>query len=84
MSFSFTDEQEEFRGVLRRFLEDKSPTIEVRRLMETPEGCDRAVWRQMSEELGLPALHIPETYGGAGFGFVELGIVLARRKTHGL
>ncbi|MCH9673183.1 MAG: acyl-CoA/acyl-ACP dehydrogenase [Gammaproteobacteria bacterium] len=76
MSFSFTDEQEEFRGVLRRFLEDKSPTTEVRRLMETPEGCDRAVWSQMSQEMGLSAIHIPESYGGSGYGFVELGIVL--------
>ena len=40
MKFSFTDEQEEYRSVLRRFLEDKSPTTEVRRLMETDEGCD--------------------------------------------
>ena len=38
MKFSFTDEQEEYRSVLRRFLEDKSPTTEVRRLMETDEG----------------------------------------------
>ena len=76
MRFSFTDEQEEFRGFLRRFLEDKSPTTEVRRVMETDEGCDRAVWRQLSQDLGLPAVHIPEEYGGQGFGFVELGIVL--------
>jgi alkylation response protein AidB-like acyl-CoA dehydrogenase len=76
MRFSFTDEQEEFRGFLRRFLEDKSPTTEVRRVMETDEGCDRAVWQQLSQDLGLPAVHIPEEYGGQGFGFVELGIVL--------
>ena len=41
MKFSFTDEQEEYRSVLRRFLEDKSPTTEVRRLMETDEGATR-------------------------------------------
>ena len=40
MRFSFTEEQEEFRVFLRRFLEDKSPTTEVRRLMETDEGYD--------------------------------------------
>jgi alkylation response protein AidB-like acyl-CoA dehydrogenase len=48
----------------------------VRRLMETPDGCDRAVWKQLSEELELPAVQIPEEYGGQGFTFVELGIVL--------
>ena len=33
MQFSFTSEQEEFRSVLRRFLEEKSPPIVVRRLI---------------------------------------------------
>jgi alkylation response protein AidB-like acyl-CoA dehydrogenase len=76
MAFSFTDEQDEFRRVVRRFLAEKSPPGEVRRLMETSRGYDEAVWRQLSQELGLPGIHIPEEYGGQGFGFVELGIVL--------
>jgi alkylation response protein AidB-like acyl-CoA dehydrogenase len=76
MSFSFTDEQQLFREATRRFLQDKSPTTEVRRLMETSEGFDPAVWEQLSRELALPGIHIPEQYGGAGFGPVELGIVM--------
>ena len=76
MKFSFTDEQQEFRSVLRRFLEDKSPTTEVRRLMETDEGYDPDVWRQLSQELGLTAIHIPESYGGQGFGIGELAIAV--------
>ncbi len=76
MKFSFTDEQQEFRSVLRRFLEDKSPTSEVRRLMDTNDGCDPEVWRQLSQELGLTAIHIPESYGGQGFGISELAIAV--------
>jgi alkylation response protein AidB-like acyl-CoA dehydrogenase len=76
MKFSFSDEQEEFRVFLRRFMEDKSPTTEVRRLMETDEGYDEAVWKQLSTDLGLPAVHVPEEYGGQGFGIGELAIVL--------
>ncbi len=76
MKYSFTDEQEEYRSVLRRFLEDKSPTTEVRRLMETDEGCDPEVWRQLSQELGLTAIHIPESYGGQGFGIGDLAIAV--------
>jgi len=72
---AFTDEQEQFRSTVRRFLDDKSPTTEVRRLMATEEGYDPAVWRMLSNDLGLPGIHIPEQYGGAGFGMVELGIV---------
>ena len=76
MRFSFSDEQEEFRRVVRRFLEDRSPPGEVRRLMETPEGFDREVWAQLSSQLGLPGVQVPEEYGGQGFGFAELGIAL--------
>jgi alkylation response protein AidB-like acyl-CoA dehydrogenase len=76
IQFAFTDEQEQFRSTLRRFLDDKSPTTEVRRLMATPEGYNPEVWRQLSEELALPGIHIPEQYGGAGFGMVELCIVM--------
>ena len=76
MNFGFSEEQEELRRLVRRFLEEKSPETEVRRLMATTEGYDPAVWRQMAEQLGLQAMTIPEAYGGAGFGYVELLVVL--------
>ncbi len=74
--FAFTEEQDAFRRVLRRFMADKSPPSEVRRLMADEAGWDPEVWRQMSEELGLASVHIPEQYGGQGFGYAELAITL--------
>jgi alkylation response protein AidB-like acyl-CoA dehydrogenase len=44
--------------------------------METEAGYDAAVWSQMAEQMGLQGLHIPEEYGGSGYSYVELGIVL--------
>ncbi|MBN8898447.1 MAG: acyl-CoA/acyl-ACP dehydrogenase, partial [Rhodospirillales bacterium] len=76
MQFSFTNEQEEFRSVLRRFFEDRSPPTTIRRLMETEAGYERDTWRALNQELGIGAVHVPEAYGGQGFSFVELGIVL--------
>ncbi|MGO9559679.1 MAG: acyl-CoA dehydrogenase family protein [Acidimicrobiales bacterium] len=76
MNFGFSEEQEELRTAVRRYFEDKSPSTEVRRLMETTEGYDPAVWSQMANQLGLQALTIPEEFGGAGFGYVELVVVL--------
>ncbi len=76
MNFAFTEEQEELRNIVRSFMEDKSPESEVRRLMETTEGYDPAVWGQMAEQLGLQSLIIPEEYGGQGYGYVELIVVL--------
>jgi alkylation response protein AidB-like acyl-CoA dehydrogenase len=76
MNFAFSEEQDELRRSVRRFLEDRSPMTEVRRLMETVEGFDRAVWAQLVDQLGLASLAIPESYGGAGYTFVELAVVL--------
>jgi alkylation response protein AidB-like acyl-CoA dehydrogenase len=76
MDFAFSDEQEELRRTVRGFLADKSPESEVRRLMETVEGYDPKLWQQMGQQLGLQGLAIPEEYGGAGFTFLELGIVV--------
>jgi alkylation response protein AidB-like acyl-CoA dehydrogenase len=76
VNFAFSEEQEELRKAVRRFLEDKSPESEVRRLMDTTEGYDPAVWRQMGEQLGLQGLIIPEEFGGSGYTYVELVVVL--------
>jgi alkylation response protein AidB-like acyl-CoA dehydrogenase len=76
MQYTFTTEQREFRDVLRRFFGRTSPPSVVRRLMETAAGWDAALWRDLNTQLGLCGVHVPEAYGGMGFSFVELGIVL--------
>jgi alkylation response protein AidB-like acyl-CoA dehydrogenase len=74
VNVAFSREQDEFRHSLRRFLADKSPAAEVRRLMEDGQGYDPQVWKQMADQLGLQGLAIPEEFGGAGSTPVELGI----------
>jgi alkylation response protein AidB-like acyl-CoA dehydrogenase len=76
VNFVVSPEQEELRRSVRRFLESTSPSAEVRRLMGTDHGYDEAVWSRMAGQLGLQSLHLPEAYGGQGFSFVELVIVL--------
>jgi alkylation response protein AidB-like acyl-CoA dehydrogenase len=76
MNFAFSDEQEELRKVVRQFLENKSPETAVRELMDTESGYDPEVWGQMAEQLGLQGLAIPEEYGGSGYGYIELIVVL--------
>ena len=76
MNFAFDEEQEELRRTVRRFLEEHAGEPEIRRLMATGDGDDPKLWALMSGQLGLPAIAIPEEYGGAGFSFVELGIVI--------
>ena len=76
MNFAFTDEQEQLRDFVRSFLEEKSPESAVREQMDTEQGFDPDVWAQMSEQMGLPALTIPEDYGGQGFTRIEQVVVL--------
>jgi len=76
MNFAFTEEQEELRSTIRAFMEAKSSEEAVREQMETDQGYDSEVWTQMAEQMGLQGLAIPEEYGGSGFSFIELGIVL--------
>jgi len=75
VSLVFTAEQEEMRRAVRAFLTAKSPSSEVRRLMETSEGIDRDVWNQLAAQLELHGLAVPEEYGGSGFGPIEQLIV---------
>jgi alkylation response protein AidB-like acyl-CoA dehydrogenase len=76
MILGVTEEQEELRASVRRFLADRAPIAAVRELMETTDGVDASVWRQAGDQLGLQGIAIPEEYGGAGFGFAEQAIVL--------
>jgi alkylation response protein AidB-like acyl-CoA dehydrogenase len=66
----------ELRDSVRALLTAKAGEQHVRSAMETERGYDEALWTQMAGQLGLPGLALPEEYGGDGFGFVELQVVL--------
>ena len=70
------EELDELRAALRDFLAAKSPEDAVRKLMEAEPRYDPAVWSQLSDQLRLPALALPERYSGDGFGLVELGVAM--------
>jgi alkylation response protein AidB-like acyl-CoA dehydrogenase len=74
MNFAFSEEQEEFRRQVRKWLEQNTPSPVVRKLMETDFGFDRGLWKETAD-LGWQAMAIPEEQGGAGFGYLELTIL---------
>ena len=76
MSGASYEERRALRESLRAFFARYSPEAEVRRVMATDLGYDPALWRRMSDELGLPGFALPVEYGGSGFGVGELQIVL--------
>ena len=75
MSFIPGEDAELLRAVVREFLQKRSPEDEVRRLMDSAEGFDRAAWTLAATGIGLQGLVIPERLGGGGATPVELGVV---------
>ena len=76
MDFAYDADQDDFRSSLRRFLADKAPLAKVREAVETDAGYDADLWKQMSAQLGLPGLHLPEEHGGSGTSLIEPSIVM--------
>ncbi len=76
MDFSYDADQEELRATVRRLLADKAPLAATRTAAATELGYDPALWAQMSAQLGLPGLHLPEEHGGSGTGLLEPSVVL--------
>jgi alkylation response protein AidB-like acyl-CoA dehydrogenase len=76
MNLTLDEEQLELASTVRSFLAKYSPESEVRRLMDDGGRHDPQVWATMANQLGLQGLGIPESYGGSGFGFRELCVVL--------
>jgi alkylation response protein AidB-like acyl-CoA dehydrogenase len=73
--FGFGDEHDLLRQQARRFLDERSPAAEVRRLAEDALGFDPAVWKDMAG-LGWTGLVLPEAHGGAGLGALHLALLL--------
>jgi alkylation response protein AidB-like acyl-CoA dehydrogenase len=75
VDFEFSDEQDQLRGSLRRFLADHAPIGSVR----ARYGDDRAgtgeVWDGLVG-LGVVGLLAPEDVGGAGRGMVDVAVVV--------
>ncbi|NEE14976.1 acyl-CoA dehydrogenase [Streptomyces sp. SID7499] len=74
MDARFTDEQDEIRRTLRELLGKRCRPEELRAAVDTPAGHDPALWTTLAEQLGLPGLALPETYGGVGCTATELAL----------
>ena len=75
MNFGFSEEQEFYRNEARKFLDERCPMDEVRRIAASAEGFSPQLWKQMAE-LGWLGLTIPERHGGTGLGWIDLIVLL--------
>jgi len=77
MALVLNPEQSMLQQSARDFLNRQAPVKHLRGLRDAGgnKGFSPEVWAEMSA-LGWPAVAVPEEYGGLGFGFTGLGIVL--------
>jgi len=74
MNFDFSDDLKLLKDEARKFLEDKSSPAVVRRVLEGPDGYDKALWSEMAA-MGWTGASIPEELGGAGLGALGLCVL---------
>jgi len=81
MDFDFSDDQEQLRDAVRKWV-DKGYDFERRRNIVEAGGFDRAAYNELAE-LGLTGLYISEADGGMGMGPVE-GMVVMEELGRGI
>ena len=75
MDFDLGEQQVMLKTSARDFLEKECPKKLVRDMMFDEKGYSAELWKKMAE-LGWQGLIIPEEYGGAGFTFLDLVVLL--------
>ncbi len=75
MDFAYSDEQQALRELARKILEDLASPERLRQVEGSEERIDRELWSELAKANLLGAA-LPESYGGSGFGFFELCLLL--------
>jgi len=75
MDFSFTPEQDEAAALAATILGERATNERQKHVEAAGSRIDAELWRELASS-GLTSLAVPEQYGGAGLGLVELCRVL--------
>ena len=74
MNFDFSDDQKQLRDEARKFLAEKCPPKAVRAVLDGKAPYDKELWKGLAE-MGFLGVAIPEEFGGAGAGHLELCVI---------
>ena len=77
MPLVLNEEQNMLKDAAKDFCTNNTPIIQLRRLRDEQDalGFDKDTWQQMVE-LGWAGITIPEDFGGLGFGYMGMGVVM--------
>ncbi len=74
MNFDFSEEQKLLQKTARDYLAEYSPLTVARAVMESDVKYSDELWKGTAE-MGWLGAAVPEEYGGAGFGYLELALL---------
>jgi alkylation response protein AidB-like acyl-CoA dehydrogenase len=80
MNFDLSEEQQVIKDLALQIFSGQA-TVERVKAVEKSDGFDRDLWNQLANS-GIQALCVPESFGGSGFGAVELSLALMGQGRH--
>ena len=75
MDFGLSDEQLQLKESARVFLSKECDTKKLRQFIGDAEGFPHDLYGEI-DKLGWPGLIVPERFGGAGLGMLDMSVVL--------
>src|SRR5579863_4289299 len=75
MDFGLSEEQQQLKDSARAFLSGECPTTVVRKVMASEDGYPRELYGEIAK-LGWSGLVVPEEFGGAGLGMLDMAMIL--------
>lgn len=77
MPLVLNEEQNMLKDAAKDFCTNNTPITQMRKLRDEKDenGFDKGTWQQMVE-LGWAGITIPEDFGGLGFGYLGMGVVM--------
>jgi alkylation response protein AidB-like acyl-CoA dehydrogenase len=75
MDFKLTEEQEQLRDTLVRFVQKEYAFEKRKAILKSKDGFSRGAWKQLAE-MGLTALGLPEAHGGLPGNAVDTMVVM--------
>jgi len=76
MDFSITDDQQSLQGLAKQILTEQVTHDHLKKLEAGSWSIfDRELWQKLADA-GIAGIAVPESAGGAGLGFIEVGLIL--------
>jgi alkylation response protein AidB-like acyl-CoA dehydrogenase len=75
MDFTLSDEQQQLRDTLARFVQKEYAFEKRKAILKSKDGYSREAWKQLAD-MGLAALGLPEAHGGLPGNAVDTMVVM--------